>query len=57
MFSPLGVVMAWHYAVECLVSVSNCVIYIFPLLLNHKYDNIVGVMLRQFLRVNFFIGG
>ena len=26
---------------ECLVSVSNCVIYILPLLLSYKYDYIV----------------
>ena len=41
-FCPLGVVITWHCAVECLVSVSNCVIYILPLLLSSKYDDIVA---------------
>ena len=46
-FIPLGGVIACHRAIECLVSVSNCVIcviYILPLLLSYKcslYDDIV----------------
>ena len=40
MYPPLGGVITWHRAVECLVSVSNCVIYILPLLLSYKYDDI-----------------
>ena len=40
-FCPLGVVITRHRVVECLVSVSNCVIYILPLLLSSKYDDIV----------------
>ena len=40
--------MTWHRAVESLVSVSNCVICILPLLLSSKYNNIaVGIVLRQ----------
>ena len=36
----LGGVIAWHRAVACLVSVSNCFIYILPfLLLIYKYDD------------------
>ena len=44
---PLGGAITWHCAVECLVSVTNCVIYIVSLLLNYEYDDIVGVVLRQ----------
>ena len=39
--STLGGVITWHRAVECLASVGNCVIYILPLLLSYKYDDIV----------------
>ena len=38
---PLGVVVTWHRAVECLVSGRNRVIYILPLMLSYKYDDIV----------------
>ena len=38
---PLGGVITWHRAVECLVSVSNCVIYMLPLMLSYKHDDIV----------------
>ena len=37
---PLGGVITWHRAVECLVSGSNRVICILPLLLSYKYDDI-----------------
>ena len=33
--------MTWHRAVDGLVSVSNCVIYILQLLLSYKYDDVV----------------
>ena len=36
--APVGIIIVWHRAVECLVSVSNCVIYILPLLLSYRYD-------------------
>ena len=56
LFSPPGGVIIRHCAVECLVSVSNCVIYIRPLQLNYKYHDIIGVVLRQaaFLSVIFY---
>ena len=38
---PLDGVITWHRAVECLVSVANCVIYILPFLLSYKYADIV----------------
>ena len=60
-FPPLGGVIAWHRAIESLVSISNCVIYIIPLLLSYKYDDIVicDVVLRLTAcsRVNLFVGG
>ena len=42
MFCPLGGVIKWHRAVECLVSVSNCVIHI------------IVEKNEAFLRVQFF---
>ena len=49
----------WHCAVECLVSVSNCIISIFPLLLSYIYDDIVACGdMKRFLRVICFaVGG
>ena len=41
LFRPLGGVITWHRAVECLVSVSDCLIYNLPLLSSSKYDDIV----------------
>ena len=48
---PRSVVITWHGAVECLVSVSNCVIYILPLLLSCKYDDSVVFYVFIFLSV------
>ena len=42
---PLGGVITWHRAVECLVSVSNCVTYMLPLMLSYKHDDIVVLCL------------
>ena len=39
--SPLRGVITWRRTVECVVSVSNCVIYIHLSLLSYKYDDIV----------------
>ena len=48
---PLGGVLTWHRAVERLVSISYCVIYILPLLLSYKYDDIVSYCDKQHLYV------
>ena len=59
MCCPLGGFITRHRAVEFSVSADDCVVYILPLLSSYKYDDIVGVVLRQaaFLRVNLFAGG
>ena len=38
---PLGGVITWHRAVDCLASVGNGAIYILPMLPSYKYDDIV----------------
>ena len=45
--------------VECSVSVSNCVIYIIPFLLNYKYDDIVLPCCDQqhLYMLNMLLGG
>ena len=44
---------------ECLVSDSNCVIYIFPLLLSYKYvdHSVLYCDKQRFLRDAFCVGG
>ena len=52
-FCPLGGVIIWQRAVEYLVSVSNCVIYILPLMLSYKYDDIVVSCDKQHFTCSF----
>ena len=41
-FLKPGGVITWHRAVECLVSVSHCVIYIIPMIiLSYKYGDVL----------------
>ena len=58
-FCPLGGVITWHRAVEWLVSVSYCVIYILPLLFSYKHDDIVVSRCdkQHLLSVLFAVGG
>ena len=58
MLSPLGCVITWHRAVECLVSDNNCVICILPSMLRYKYDDIIVVSCcdkQHFYLLNFVL--